>query len=205
MDAEPSRLTPAGDPAQPPARPERWHAALTRLVAPKGRPIRKTLLLAPAFILLVDVPLVLLSAALSLSPPREAPPVTGRLIAGLIVVAPVLETWLVIGLHCGAAALARAVLRGSRHGGAAGFGQGAGFSFTDIMDAFFGGAAGGAPGPTRGPRPRTRRGQDALIRIEVELVQDRGKVCKFAGKVLIDGALAAEASFTAMIADAPTD
>src|SRR4051812_49812333 len=27
--------------------------------------------------------------------------------------------------------------------GAGGFGQGAGFSFTDIMDAFFGGAAGG--------------------------------------------------------------
>ena len=32
-----------------------------------------------------------------------------------------------------------------------GFGQGAGFSFTDIMDAFFGGQAGGQ---TRGPRPR---------------------------------------------------
>jgi len=46
-------------------------------------------------------------------------------------------------------------------GGAAGFGQG--FSFTDIMDAFFG------QGGQRGPRPRTRRGQDALIRIELEL------------------------------------
>src|SRR6187397_2309610 len=32
-----------------------------------------------------------------------------------------------------------------------GFGQGAGFSFTDIMDAFFGGQAGGQG---RGPRPR---------------------------------------------------
>jgi molecular chaperone DnaJ len=42
-----------------------------------------------------------------------------------------------------------------------GFGQG--FSFTDIMDAFFGGAG------TRGPRPRTRRGQDALLRLQVEL------------------------------------
>src|ERR1043165_3345112 len=30
--------------------------------------------------------------------------------------------------------------------GGAGFGQGAGFSFTDIMDAFFGGTAGGGPG-----------------------------------------------------------
>lgn len=52
--------------------------------------------------------------------------------------------------------------------GAGGFGQGAGFSFTDIMDAFFGGAAGGQ---TRGPRPRQRRGQDALIRLEVDLAE----------------------------------
>jgi molecular chaperone DnaJ len=50
-----------------------------------------------------------------------------------------------------------------------GFGQGAGFSFTDIMDAFFGGQAGGGQG--RGPRPRERRGQDALIRLEVELAE----------------------------------
>ena len=42
-------------------------------------------------------------------------------------------------------------------GGAAGFGQG--FSFSDIMDAFFGGGAGQAQ---RGPRSRQRRGQDAL-------------------------------------------
>jgi molecular chaperone DnaJ len=56
-------------------------------------------------------------------------------------------------------------------GGAGGFGQGAGFSFTDIMDAFFGGAAGGAAGGGRGPRPRVRRGQDALIRLEVELAE----------------------------------
>jgi molecular chaperone DnaJ len=51
-----------------------------------------------------------------------------------------------------------------------GFGQGAGFSFTDIMDAFFGGAAGPA-GASRGPRPRTRRGQDALIRLDVDLAE----------------------------------
>ncbi|MGI9155877.1 MAG: molecular chaperone DnaJ [Marmoricola sp.] len=52
-------------------------------------------------------------------------------------------------------------------GGQGGFGgQGAGFSFTDIMDAFFGGqAAGGA----RGPRARMRRGQDALVRLDVTL------------------------------------
>ena len=54
--------------------------------------------------------------------------------------------------------------------GGGGFGQG--FSFTDIMDAFFGGTAGGAPGgSTRGPRPRQRRGQDALIRIEIDLAE----------------------------------
>ena len=60
---------------------------------------------------------------------------------------------------------------GDPFGGAAGgFGQGAGFSFTDIMDAFFGGGgAAGAQG--RGPRPRVRRGQDALIRLEVELAE----------------------------------
>ena len=44
-----------------------------------------------------------------------------------------------------------------------------------------------------------------LLRIEVDLVQDRGKVCKFAGRVLIDGQLAAQANFTAMIADPPSD
>jgi molecular chaperone DnaJ len=59
---------------------------------------------------------------------------------------------------------------GDPFGGAgAGFGQGAGFSFTDIMDAFFGGGAAGGHG--RGPRPRERRGQDALIRLEVELAE----------------------------------
>ncbi len=46
-------------------------------------------------------------------------------------------------------------------GGAAG--AGAGFSFTDIMDAFFGGGA------ESGPRSRQRRGQDALIRVQIEL------------------------------------
>ena len=52
---------------------------------------------------------------------------------------------------------------------ASGFGgAGAGFSFTDIMDAFFGGGAGAAGGQARGPRSRLRRGQDALIRLDVE-------------------------------------
>lgn len=47
--------------------------------------------------------------------------------------------------------------------GFSGFSGGFG-GFSDIMDAFFGG--GGAP---RGPRPRMRQGQDALIRVEIEL------------------------------------
>ncbi len=55
--------------------------------------------------------------------------------------------------------------------GRSGAGQGAGFSFTDIMDAFFGGAGGAGGAQGRGPRPRTRRGQDALVRIEVELAE----------------------------------
>lgn len=46
-------------------------------------------------------------------------------------------------------------------GQGAGFGQG--FSFTDIMDAFFG------QGAQRGPRSRMQRGKDALLRIDVDL------------------------------------
>lgn len=42
-------------------------------------------------------------------------------------------------------------------------GFGASFDFGDLMDAFFGG------GQRRGPRPRMRRGQDALIRLQVDL------------------------------------
>lgn len=42
-----------------------------------------------------------------------------------------------------------------------------------------------------------------LLRLEVEFVQKRATVCKFAGRALIDGQLAAQASFTAMIADPP--
>ena len=42
-----------------------------------------------------------------------------------------------------------------------------------------------------------------LLRLEVDFVQKRSSVCKFAGRATIDGKLAAEASFTAMIADPP--
>ncbi|GAA4813335.1 3-hydroxyacyl-ACP dehydratase FabZ [Sphingosinicella ginsenosidimutans] len=44
-----------------------------------------------------------------------------------------------------------------------------------------------------------------LLSLEVEFVQKRTSVCKFAGRALVGGKLAAEANFTAMIADPPTD
>lgn len=48
-------------------------------------------------------------------------------------------------------------------GSTGGFGQG--FSFSDIMDAFFGGTTAGS----RGPRSRVQRGHDALIRLDIDL------------------------------------
>lgn len=42
-----------------------------------------------------------------------------------------------------------------------------------------------------------------LLTLEAEFVQKRSRVCKFAGKARIDGDLAAECEFTAMIADPP--
>ncbi|MEW2352776.1 molecular chaperone DnaJ [Spirillospora sp. NPDC029432] len=51
---------------------------------------------------------------------------------------------------------------GGAGAGAGGFG-GAGFPFSDIMDAFFGTAA------SRGPRTRARRGRNATLRVELGL------------------------------------
>ena len=42
-----------------------------------------------------------------------------------------------------------------------------------------------------------------LLHLEVEFVQKRTRACKFAGVAKIDGAVVAEANFTAMIADPP--
>ena len=42
-----------------------------------------------------------------------------------------------------------------------------------------------------------------LLTLEAEFVQKRSRVCKFTGKARIDGDLAAECEFTAMIADPP--
>lgn len=44
-----------------------------------------------------------------------------------------------------------------------------------------------------------------LLTLDVEFVQKRASVCKFAGRASVDGKLAAEVQFTAMIADPPTD
>ncbi len=44
-----------------------------------------------------------------------------------------------------------------------------------------------------------------LLTLEVEFVQKRSSVCKFAGRAKVGDKLAAEASFTAMIADPPAE
>jgi 3-hydroxyacyl-[acyl-carrier-protein] dehydratase len=43
-----------------------------------------------------------------------------------------------------------------------------------------------------------------LLHLDVSFVQKRSRVCKFAGRALVGDRLAAEASFTAMIADPPS-
>jgi molecular chaperone DnaJ len=52
-----------------------------------------------------------------------------------------------------------------RGASAAGFGA-AGFPFSDLMDAFFGGGA-----AQRGPRSRARRGRNATIRVDLDLAE----------------------------------
>ncbi len=54
-----------------------------------------------------------------------------------------------------------------------------------------------------GAKFRTPVEPGVLLRLEVSFVQKRATVCKFAGRALIGDKLAAEANFTAMIADAP--
>ncbi len=54
-----------------------------------------------------------------------------------------------------------------------------------------------------GAKFRTPVEPGCLLSLEVEFVQKRSSVCKFAGRALVDGKLAAEAQFTAMIADPP--
>jgi 3-hydroxyacyl-[acyl-carrier-protein] dehydratase len=42
------------------------------------------------------------------------------------------------------------------------------------------------------------------MELHVEFVQKRATVCKFAGRALVNGKVAAQANFTAMIADPPS-
>ena len=69
-------------------------------------------------------------------------------------------------------------------------GNGQGFSFTDIMDAFFGGNGAAGGGATRGPRSRARRGQDALIRLDATLAEAAFGVTR---ELKVDTALTCEA------------
>lgn len=65
--------------------------------------------------------------------------------------------------------------------GSGGFGFGAeGFDFGDVFNTFFGG------GGQRGPIPRVRRGQDALIRVEIDLAETLHGVHK---EITIDTAI----------------
>ncbi len=54
-----------------------------------------------------------------------------------------------------------------------------------------------------GAKFRTPVEPGSLLQLDVEFVQKRSSVCKFAGRASVDGKLAAEAQFTAMIADPP--
>ena len=54
-----------------------------------------------------------------------------------------------------------------------------------------------------GAKFRTPVEPGVLLRLEVEFVQKRATICKFAGRAFIGDKLAAEANFTAMIADPP--
>jgi 3-hydroxyacyl-[acyl-carrier-protein] dehydratase len=56
-----------------------------------------------------------------------------------------------------------------------------------------------------GAKFRTPVEPGVLLRLEVEFIQKRATVCKFAGKAYVGDKLAAQADFTAMIADPPGD
>ena len=54
-----------------------------------------------------------------------------------------------------------------------------------------------------GAKFRTPVEPGCLLTLDVEFVQKRSSVCKFSGRASVNGKLAAEANFTAMIADPP--
>ena len=55
-----------------------------------------------------------------------------------------------------------------------------------------------------GAKFRTPVEPGCLLQLDVEFIQKRASVCKFAGRASVNGKLAAEANFTAMIADPPS-
>jgi 3-hydroxyacyl-[acyl-carrier-protein] dehydratase len=55
-----------------------------------------------------------------------------------------------------------------------------------------------------GAKFRTPVEPGVLLRLDVSFVQKRARVCKFEGRAYVGDQLAAEANFTAMIADPPT-
>ena len=55
-----------------------------------------------------------------------------------------------------------------------------------------------------GAKFRTPVEPGCLLQLDVEFVQKRASVCKFSGRASVNGKLAAEANFTAMIADPPS-
>ena len=55
-----------------------------------------------------------------------------------------------------------------------------------------------------GAKFRTPVEPGCLLQLDVEFVQKRSSVCKFSGRASVNGKLAAEANFTAMIADPPS-
>lgn len=56
-----------------------------------------------------------------------------------------------------------------------------------------------------GAKFRTPVEPGCLLDLHIEITQMRGAVCKFSGKAMMNGKLAAEASFVAMISDPPKD
>jgi 3-hydroxyacyl-[acyl-carrier-protein] dehydratase len=54
-----------------------------------------------------------------------------------------------------------------------------------------------------GAKFRTPVEPGCLLELKARFVLKRASVCKFAGQAFVDGKLAAEANFTAMIADPP--
>jgi 3-hydroxyacyl-[acyl-carrier-protein] dehydratase len=54
-----------------------------------------------------------------------------------------------------------------------------------------------------GAKFRTPVEPGCLLTLDVEFIQKRSSVCKFSGRASVEGKLAAEANFTAMIADPP--